>query len=85
MDIEFDPEKDVANIAKHGVSLADAVRLRTFNIEEDRRFLYPEVRYRAFGLLDGLPHCLAFTYRGGVTRVFSLRRAHRKEFSRYVP
>ena len=85
MPIEFDPAKEAANLAKHGVSLARGTDLEVFYVEEDRRFSYVEVRYRAFGLLDGLPHCLAFTYRGAVVRALSLRRAHRKEFSRYVP
>jgi uncharacterized DUF497 family protein len=84
VDIEFDPAKDRANIAKHGVSLARATDLDILTIVEDTRFAYGEVRYRAFGLLDGYPHCLALTARGRVVRVLSLRRAHRKEFSRYV-
>ncbi len=84
MEIEFDPATDAANVAKHGVSLTRASTLEVLYVEEDLRFSYSEVRYRAFGLLDGLPHCLAFTYRGAVVRALSLRRAHRKEFSRYV-
>ena len=55
--------------------------METLYVEEDRRFAYPEVRYRAFGLLNGL----AFTYRGAVVRALSLRRMHLKEFRRYVP
>jgi uncharacterized protein len=49
MNIEFDPAKDAANPAKHGISLrrADIVAF-----EEDRRFAYGETRYRAFGLLE---------------------------------
>ncbi|MEI9964845.1 MAG: BrnT family toxin [Caulobacteraceae bacterium] len=51
----------------------------------DVRTDYGEDRYRAFGLLDGEPHCLVFTYRRGEIRAISLRRAHRKEYRRHVP
>jgi hypothetical protein len=82
MNIEFDPAKDAANPAKHGISLrrADIVAF-----EEDRRFAYGETRYRAFGLLDRAPYCLVFTLRGPIMRVVSLRRAHRREFLRRAP
>ncbi len=51
----------------------------------DDRHDYGEVRYRAYGRLDGQPHCLVFADRGGVVRAISLRRAHAKEMKRYVP
>ncbi len=85
MEIEFDPAKDTLNRVKHGLPLSRAVELQVLHVETDARFDYSEVRYRAFGLLDGLPHCLAFTRRGAVFRVLSLRRMHLKEFRRYVP
>ena len=61
MQIEFDPEKDIVNRAKHGLALARAAELQVAAIERDTRFDYPEACYRAWGRLDGLPHCLAFT------------------------
>ena len=85
VDIEFDAAKDEANTAKHGVSLARASDMDVLTAEEDRRFAYGETRYRAFGFLDGIPCCLAFTVRGSAVRALSLRRAHLKEFRRYVP
>jgi uncharacterized DUF497 family protein len=36
------------------------------------------------GLLDGEPHCLAFTYRGSTLRAVSFRRTHWKEYRRHV-
>ncbi len=65
MDIQFDPAKDAVNIAKHGVSLARAVDFVIEAVQTDRRREYGEIRYRAFGLLDGVPHSLAFTVRAG--------------------
>lgn len=85
MEIEFDPAKDATNVAKHGVSLARAVDFEMLAFLEDRRAPYGETRYRAWGLIDGEAHCLAFTYRDGRVRVISLRRAHKKETDRYVP
>ena len=84
MDIEFDPAKDEANIAKHGLSLSRAADLEILRFIEDERTAYGEIRYRAWGLIDGKPHCLAFTWRDGRVRAISLRRAHKKEFDRYV-
>ncbi len=83
MDIEFDPVKDVANIAKHGVSLARAVELEILAWEWDARFTH-ETRFRAWGLLDGDRYCLAFTVRDGAIRALSLRRAHLKEHRRHA-
>lgn len=84
MAIEFDPAKDEANIAKHGVSLALAADLDVLAIVEDDRRDYGEVRYRAFGLIDGEFYSLAYTMRGENVRAISLRRAHQKEINRYV-
>ena len=81
MDIEFDPEKDQANLAKHGVSLARAVDLIDVIVVKDERF--DEPRFRLYGAIDGVAHCAAVTMRGGVVRVISLRRAHRKEMRRH--
>ena len=77
MALEFDPAKDAANIAKHGVSLARAGELAVVAIVDDDRFAEP--RRRAYGYLGGLPYCLAYTMRGDDMRAISLRRAHQEE------
>ncbi len=82
MQIEFDPDKDAANIAKHGVSLARAADLEVLAYVEDRRFAEP--RFRLYGEIDGEAYCLAGTDRDGVIRVIGLRRAHAKEMRRHV-
>lgn len=84
MQIEFDPEKDQKNIEKHGLSLSRAADLEILAFLKDDRNAYGEERYRAWGLIDGAQHTLAFTFREGKVRAISLRRAHRKEFKRYV-
>ena len=82
MEIDFDPSKDAANIAKHGISLSRAVDLEILAYVEDRRFAEP--RFRLYGLIDGETHCLAGTDRDGAIRAISLRRAHVKEMKRHV-
>lgn len=84
MGVVFDPAKDAANIAKHGVSLGRAEELDVKAVQEDVRRAYGETRYRAWGLLDGSAHVLAFTIVGDQLRAISLRRAHLKEYRRHV-
>lgn len=85
MELTFDPAKNAANRAKHGVSLADAEAfdLASAMVEVDARKAYGETRYRAFGRMGGRGYCLAFTIVGDVVRVISFRRAHEKEMARY--
>ena len=82
MKIEYDPVKDASNIRKHGVSLSRAgdMDIRA-QILDDR---FDEERYRLYGYIDGVAHCLAAVFRDGRIRAISLRRAHRKEYNRYV-
>ena len=82
--IEFDDTKDKANLAKHGISLARAADMRVLAILEDDRYDYGETRFRAFGLIDEVAHCMVFAERNDVMRIISLRRAHAKEMSRHV-
>lgn len=84
MKIEFDPEKDRKNVEKHGISLARAADMEILAFLKDERNAYGEERYRAWGLIDGEQHALAFTFREKMVRAISLRRAHKKEFKRYV-
>lgn len=83
MSIEFDPAKDAANRAKHGISLARSAEMNMRVVVEDDRTDYGERRFRAFGFIDDVPHCLAFTVRGETVRAISLRRAHTKEMKRH--
>ncbi len=84
MDIEFDPTKDAANIAKHGVSLSWGARLEFRAVVKDRRQDYGEDRFNAFGLIEGVTYCMTFTVRGETVRIISLRRARAKEYKRHV-
>lgn len=84
MDIEFDPAKNEANIAKHGLSFADFTGFDATPVEvEDDRYDYGETRLRAFGRIDGIACCLVYTPTATGIRLISLRRAHEKELRRY--
>jgi uncharacterized DUF497 family protein len=72
------PRRNAANIARHGISLAGAAELEMLAVKLDCRFEYRELRYRAWGLIEGRAFCLAFTTRDGRVRAISLRRVHRK-------
>ncbi len=84
MDLVFDPAKDRTNQSKHGVSLKRAKDIDIVAVVADNRFDYGERRYRAFGYVDGIAHCLVFSTRGDTVRAISLRRAHLKEMRRYA-
>ena len=79
--LQFDPDKDVANIIKHRISLSEAANLVIIARVRDERFA--ELRFRAYGEIDGVAYCLAYTIRDGAVRAISLRRAHKKEMVRY--
>jgi uncharacterized protein len=83
--VDFDPAKEAINLAKHGVSLARWVDLDMKKTVIDDRRDYGEIRYRAYGFIDGIAYCLTFTDRDGRVRPISLRRMHTKEWRRYVP
>ena len=54
MDFEYDPQKDAANRAKHGVPLALGVSVLENCVGEivDDRRAYGEIRINAFGLVE---------------------------------
>lgn len=86
MIIEFDPAKDAANQAKHGVSLALAAELdwEAALVWVDDRFEYGELRVIALVPKTGVLYCVAFVERGQSRRIISLRRANRREVKHYV-
>ena len=86
MRIEFDPAKDAANQAKHGVSLALALELDwgAALVWVDARFEYEELRMIALAPKTEILYYVAFVERGAARRIISLRRANRREVSHYV-
>jgi hypothetical protein len=79
MQIDYDPDKDAANRAKHGVSLAlgarvfddeDFVVVPTFRDEDG------EERFRAIGLVEGKLYTAVHVWRGETLRFLSVRRSN---------
>ncbi len=87
MTFEFDPAKDTANIAKHGMSLAEAATIEwdTLWATEDDLGAYGEVRMIGYAFIGVRLVCVVFTDRDDdVRRIISLRKATRQEIKRYA-
>ena len=86
MQIDFDPKKDLANRANHGVSLAIAASLDwdAALVWIDDRFEYDELRMIALAPETNTLYYVAFVDRTQVRRIISARRATRKEVAYYV-
>ena len=81
----YDPAKDRANRAKHGVSLASAeVMFQGPHVSmTDGRFEYGEVREVAVDLINDRLFVCVYAERDAERRVISLRKANRREVKRY--
>jgi uncharacterized protein len=86
MKIEFDPEKDKINQSKHGLSLILASELDWQNslVWIDTRKNYGEMRMIALAPSTGIMYYVAYVDRDDSRRIFSLRRANRREVKHYV-
>ena len=83
--MDKDPKKDRRNIEARGLSLdlAEQLDWATALIWEDRCKDYGERRYCVLGFIDDRLHSVVFTPRNGKPRVISLRKANKREVSRY--
>ena len=81
----FDPAKDKANKAKHGLSLAPAMELEWdwALVWVDDRFDYDEQRLNALVPRQGSLYFVTFVDRGRARRIISLRPATRREVETY--
>ncbi|WP_347814203.1 BrnT family toxin [Paraburkholderia sp. BL10I2N1] len=86
LELEFDPDKDQINRAKHGVALAlaDYFEWDSAISALDSRYSYGEPRFVAYGLIGDRVHCMVYTPRGETLRLISLRKAHKREVNDYV-
>lgn len=78
---EWNEEKKLKNIEKHGVNFEDAKHV--FSSEtvtfDDNRFDYGEDRYITLGLLDNRIMVVTHTQRNSKTRIISMRKANKRE------
>lgn len=86
MKIIYDPDKDEANRAKHGISLGLAADLEwdSAMIWTDIRKNYGELRQSALVLLRDRVYFVAFVDRADGRRVISLRKANMREVTDYA-
>lgn len=86
MDIEFDPEKNAANLAKHGVSLAHGVKVfedAAHLILSSARAVDGEDRQKVIGDVEGRLWTAVYVMRGPVARFISVRKSNGKEAEYY--
>jgi uncharacterized DUF497 family protein len=86
MKFEWDEKKRRINLEKHGLDFEAAPRVFTEDafVIEDTREEYGESRYLLLGLLYSRVVVIAFTKRGDVIRIISMRKATKREQQDYV-
>jgi uncharacterized DUF497 family protein len=86
IEISYDLTKDASNKKKHGVSLVMAAQIDWLTAleEYDDRNDYGEDRYRAVGFIGERLYFVAFTDRGEMRHIISLRKATAREVRDYV-
>jgi uncharacterized DUF497 family protein len=88
MQIEYDPDKDEANRAKHNVGLAFGARVFEdpfVSIVPTLREEDGEERFKAVGLVERRLWTAVYVWRGDVVRFMSVRRsngAERRDYDR---
>ncbi len=85
MRITFDAAKNDRNVATRGISFDSAAEFQWDSalIVEDTRANYGERRFQSLGFIGEKLHMLVFTPRAGNVHVISLRRANKREITRY--
>ena len=85
MEFEWDENKRLANISKHGIDfLAIPVVFEGFTVTvEDNRFAYGEQRFITLGLLQGRVVTVVHTEREDEIRIISARKATKYEERSY--
>jgi uncharacterized DUF497 family protein len=84
MQFEFDPDKSVANKAKHGIDFIEAQAIWT----DSNRLEIParsigEPRHQVIGCISKTTWSAFITYRNEKIRIISVRRARPEEETRY--
>jgi uncharacterized DUF497 family protein len=82
---EWDDNKETQNILKHGIDFESATLIwESMTISEiDGRFDYGEERFFTIGEVDGRTIVVVFTWRRGIRRIISARKASRDERRKY--
>jgi uncharacterized DUF497 family protein len=84
--IEYDPAKDQANVAKHGLPLAFGARIFGDDdhlVLSSERAVDGEHRYKVIGMVGKLLYTAVYVPRGSATRFISVRRSNDGEERAY--
>ena len=86
MRFEWDDNKRMINLDKHGLDFLDAHEIfnDTVVTMDDNRFDYGEQRFFTLGMIFGRVVALSHTDRNKSIRVISLRKANKYEQQRYI-
>ena len=82
---EYDARKNAKNMEKHGIGferVTDMDWSKSFTTPDPRRD-YGEERFATFAYLGDRLHCLIWTWRDGVVRPISFRKANTRERKKY--
>ncbi|MEH2382841.1 MAG: BrnT family toxin [Nostoc sp.] len=85
MEFEWDENKRLANIRKHGIDFIDVEEVfegDTVTVKDDR-FNYGEERFITFGLIEGRVIAVVDTERDNLIRIISARKSTKNEEIRY--
>lgn len=79
MNIEFDPVKNAANIARHGLSLTFGEKV----FSDANHIILPSIRpidgedrFKVVGMVDGSLYTAVHVHRGAAVRFISVRRSN---------
>jgi uncharacterized DUF497 family protein len=84
MEFEFDPEKSISNLEKHGIDFQQAQA-----IWDDADYIEiplktsDEARFMVIGTVNGKVWSGIITYRGDAIRIISVRRSRTEEIAFY--
>jgi len=86
MNFIWDLNKEKKNIEKHGFGfrLAHKMFLDVDSVDfEDLRYNYGEERRIIYSIVDNVKLCMCYSYREDKKRIISLRKANKREWSKY--
>jgi uncharacterized DUF497 family protein len=85
MKFEWDENKRIANIKKHGIDFVAACRLwqSSMLIVQDDRQDYTEIRWIGLGTIEKRIMVVVFTKRINTIRIISCRKANKREIKYY--
>lgn len=85
MQIEYDPAKRDATMLKRGLDMAEAGTVFETEIltVEDGRMDYGELRFVTVGYLNARMMFVAWTPRGSIRRIISMRKANDREIAKF--